>query len=474
MRNLRSELMALALGLMCSTTCFAQDLTMDGLIETESVTVTRDNYRVEHKIDETKLDKELADTDKLIAHIEVQYKAIFTNAERDEADVFRTWEKDRYTAMKQAAASFENRMKELNEKLVAVEALFKVASKERLPREVHIAILERAGHFTRNVTIYNTFVDFGVNRGLRFDTMTPFNELLAKILEPSRTKYVGFPEMILPYARTASVNDSATVEGGVVHERSSLTVTNTVVHFPLDQAKLSEILSQASKEIKKASDAREAILGAGIKETTRYKYRTNRKSIEYECELNVFEETHKPKIIDYVFAMIRLKGLCNELTARLSISKNYVADLNVRSEWKQVQTRFAELATWGDTWIVTYDPWNKVERWFKFFPGGGSFTQRHIFAGMKVLSPTEVAELAARNRRLVEMKNSGMMSSDDVLRLLKSIDYNYRYGKAKDMAPRIYDLTPNNIIRIGETFDYNYRDNWLTFAMKLPNFKSSN
>ena len=474
MKNLKSGLFGLVASLLVVVPAFANDgITMDGLIESESLTITHDNFRVDHKFDGSKLDKELVEADALIRDIGELYRTILTKAERDEVDFFRTWDEERYMAMKRAGASFQNKMKELQEKLTATSSLFKVARNELLPRDVHISILERAGHFVRNVTIYNTFVDFGVSRRLRFDTMTPFDELQADLLEKGKTALIEFPTMFLPRVQeTRASLDANELEGGVVHERSSITVTDTVVHLPLDQSKLTELLAKAEELIKKASDAREHIVGSGAQETTRYGYGRNRTSVEYTCELSVFEDTHKPHIIDYVLAMVELKGYCNELTARLNVSKNFVGDLNIRGDWEKAKTRFAELASWGDAWIVTFDPWNKLERWFKFFPGY-DFSKRHIFSEMMVKTPSEVAREIESARKLRQMRTEGMISADEAIDLLYTMDSAYRLGKAKTMAPRIYDLTTNNVIRIGKTFDSYYRDDWVEYVMGLSNFKGN-
>ena len=471
--NVKRSFFGLVASLLFVVPAFSNGINMDGLIESESVTITRDNFRVDHEFDGSKLDQDLVEADALIKEISETYKTILTKAERDEGNYFRTWDHGRYLAMKRAGASFQNKMKELHEKLTATSALFKVARNELLPRKVHIDILERAGHFIRNVTVYNTFVDFGVNRRLRFDTMTPFNELRADLLEKNKTSHVEFPTMFLPRVQEKRANiDANELEGGVVHERSSVTLTDTVVHLPLDKEKLVALLARAGELVKKASDARENIIGSGSSETTRYKYGANRTSVEYTCTLKEFEDTHKPHTIEYILAMVELKGYCNELTARLNVSKNFVGDLNIRGDWEQVKTRFAELSNWGDSWIVTYDPWNKIERWFKFFPGA-DFSKSHIFSEMMVKSPAEIARDIEVARNLRQLRSEGMFSTDEAIDLLYTMDDCYRYGKAKDMAPRIYDLTTDNAIRIGNTFDKSYRDNWVGFVMELSNFKGN-
>ena len=471
--NLKRSLFGLVASLLVVVPAYSNPLNMDGLIETESVTVTRDNFRVDHQFDGTKLDQELTEADALIKEIGEKYKTILTQAERDEGDYFRTWDHGRYLAMKRAGASFQSRMKELHEKLTAASALFKVARNELLPREVHIEILERAGHFIRNVTIYNTFVDFGINRRLRYDTMTPFNELRADLLEKGKTPHVEFPTMFLPRVQeTRASIDANELQGGVVHERSSVTLTDTVVHLPLDQEKLVALLAKADELVKKATDAREEIIGSGTSEVSRHKYGRSRTSVEYTCELKTFEDEHKPHILEYVLAMVELKGYCNELTARLNVSKNFVGDLNVRGDWEKVKTRFAELSSWGDSWIVTYDPWNKLERWFKFFPGY-NFATRHIFSEMMVKSPAEVAREIEVARNIQHMRSQGMISSQEAIDLLMTMKRSNRYSRAKKMAPRIYDLTTDNAIRIGNTFKLDLQDNWVDHVMTLENYKGN-
>ena len=464
-------LLALALVIQPNV-ALCNHVNMDGLIESESFTYTRDNVRVEHEFDAQNIDKALNKADELTKEVAKLYGKILTNAERDEGNHFRTWDKERYQAMKMAAASFQNRMQELHQELTAASALFKVAFKEKLPREVHIEIIERAGHYIRNVTIYNSYVDFGANRKLRFDTMTPFDEAKADILRDHNISYLDFPTVLLPQAVGAVATGQARANGGLVHERSSLTITSTVVHLPLDMSKLTKLLEGAETAIKKASLARENIVGAGVREITRTLYGRDRKSVEYNCKLDTFEKTHKPHIIDYITSMVELKAYCNELAARLNVSKNYISALNVRGDYEKVKSRFEELSRWGDAWVVTYDPWNRCERWFKFFPGE-DFTKRNIYNEMSVKTPTEVALAREEAQRMHNMRKSGMISTKEAIRLLNTMDVTYRYSKARKLAVKIYDLNTSNAISIGNTFQQFCRDEWVEYVVTLPNFSSN-
>ena len=436
--------------------------TFGGLVEAESVSVSRYNERVPHELDPARIYEHLQRADTLVADIFAEYKNILTKAERDEGKFFRTWDKERYTAMKSASAAFQRKIKELNEELVAVDALFAAARQEALPQQIHIDILERLGHHVRNVTIYNTFVDFGTARKLRFDTMTPMNELTAHLLGAD-VKTMAFPTLYLPSLHeTEAFGDAYTDERGIVHEQRSVTMTDAVLHLPLDEDNLRESLATAKELVEKATEAREKLIASGAKEITRNQFSGRHNSIEYTCKLEDFEGNHKPEIINFTEAMVKLKAHCNDLTARLSVSRNFIGDLNIRSEWEQLSTRFNELTEWGDTWIVTYDPWNKIERWFTFFPGE-RFGSRHLFSDLSVRTPAQRQLELARRR-------SGKFPTSEVISILSALSSGYRYNKAKELAPDIYDLTTANALEISRYLSSSYHKGWLDFVMALPNY----
>ena len=371
-----------ALVIVCAAMCFwvgplaaeFDGLSMyEGLVETESVST--DNTSLSNNFYVNQLDAHIAETDQTIEELGELYRTIVTQAERDEGKFFRTWDRDRYMAMKDAAASFQTKVKALHEKLTSAVNLTEIVRNESLSQDLQIEVMERVAKLVRNVTHYNTLIDFGCNRALRFDNAVPCNELRSHILEP-RTFYIQFPSMFVPFG---------------AEERAT-----EILSLPMEEAKLRALLQQANELVNKALETRESMIASGVKESTRCKYGSRRTSIEYTCKLHTFEETHKPRIVDFVLTMVELKGCTNELTAMLALANNHVDDLDIRVEYEQLRVKFTELANWGDSWIVTYDPWNKTERWFEFFPGE-DFVETHLFSKVTIKSAAEwVREREAR------------------------------------------------------------------------------
>ena len=373
-----------ALVLVCAAMCFLagplaadfEGLSMyDGLNVTESANSNDVGHSSNFYI--SQLDAHIVETDQTIEELGQLYRTIVTQAERDEGKFFRTWDRERYLAMKSSAASFQTKVKTLHEKLSSAVNLIETARNEALPQNLQVEVMESVAKVVRNITHYNTLIDFGCNRALRFDTALPCNELRTHILEP-RTYYIQFPSMFVPFG---------------AEERAT-----EILSLPVDEAKLRALLKQADELVNKASEIRERMIASGVKESTRCKYGSRRTSIEYTCKLDTFEETHKPRIIDFVLTMVELKGCTNELTALLGLANNHVDDLNIRLEYEQLRVKFTELANWGDAWIVTYDPWNRTERWFEFFPGE-DFVKTHLFSKVMVKSAAEwVREREAKRR----------------------------------------------------------------------------
>ncbi len=469
---MKSKVWVIVLTLLLVTPLWAtNDISMDGLIETETVSVVRTNQRYVQKVDIERLDKDLKETDQLLVQVADKYKTIFNNADRDEKLYFRTWDLDQYKAMRTAAVSFASLMKQVEEKLTSLQLLFGNAAKEPLEQEIHRAIWQRAGHFIRNITVYNCYCDFGLNRDLLYETIKPFNELRVKILKADRIGHIDFPPMYRPQMQQHIVgHNTENTREGIVLESSTVAITDVVLHLPFDQDSFTKLLKEAQALAKKAARYKEELLAAGVKEIPRSPYNpAGTNSIEYRGDLSLFHNKHQPKIVEFVISMVTLKGYCNELTARLRVSNNYVNDLNLRCDLQQTINSFQNLCKWGDGWVVTYDAWNKWVRWFKFFPGRTNFARTHIYQEMKMTSAAELYTQAVRQRQQEAMRQSGMLSTDDVIKMLKTLKGYQRLARACKLANRIYDLDSDNVVRIGKCLASKHRDEWITFVSKLPN-----
>jgi len=424
------------------------DVGFEGLTSTYSVTTASDTLRTPSTLDLAKLEGKFSKADKVIEELLKQFEIILTQSETDEGDCYRTWETSRYTKMKSAGAAIERQIKNLAEKIEAITTIFNIAEEETLPQDVYISLMEKYGHMIHLITYHNIFREWGVGRQLRFETAQPFNEKWCHIVEEGRA--IDFPEVFKPaLQRTESLSVVSETEdsrgNALVREQNAMSQNTTIVSMPLSAEVLDDLIAQTAELIDQCQASREQLQANSTEEDRDSIRGYHFDSLEYRGSIDVFENDVKPHCADFIFNMIKLKVLHNEILSRVNLSKNFVTSLNTRSDWQVAEKNFEELCEWGSAWIACFDPWNKLERKYRLLPFD-NFLRTFSFLS------NSVATGAADT---VTTRTGGGVSTQDVIDMLRTMHNSDRFPATRGYLSKIDDLTMSNAVKLSE---YLYMD----------------
>ncbi len=300
-------------------------------------------------------------------------------------------------------------------------------------------MFERHASLLNLITLFNTLTEWGTKKDLRFNTMAPFDQEEALILDPKLIQALAFPE--LPETAKASLFQSVSPDQAALLMREA------------------DVLSRTAEEFK----AQIVSLG-NLEGTNRNKYMMDSQ-----------ENFDRAKASAHTFsvAMTRMKGKRNAVALLVGQSDLLTADPNIAADWMRLKTQLKTLSEWGDTHFIQYDKaFTVIERNHALFP-------------VSKFSQTFLLPLASEKPPVVRTPTqTGTGTGTGTGRTAGRVSYNAAYDMIRDQnrsgklsvtlrtLPLIQGLTTrqlNSIANLNESYD---KDEVISFGLRYVHDKN--
>ena len=429
-RSLVVTMLCLALALPA----LAQEPEFGDLYNTETSTYTRDSVYRKVEIDTENFDAAMFEARELLDGTAADFRSIYLSTEslyRElEGNVaLGHWTKARFAASKTRAAALRAKAAKLAGLMERLNSFF--ATLDVKDREGFAALEGRHAKVVALVTEYNELCAWASTFNLDFDTAEWFDEKDMIVLPRDGNPQLAFP--VLPLRRESGAVAETLREnvegrsGAPLVRRSDTVVVATHKEFrAADHEEVKAVLDSASELAGLADEMRSSILSLADDTADR--------RLSFQKALTVFESQVKPLAVDFALTMLRLKGLRNAAWALLDGSDLMEGDQNTQAGWRELSTRFEDLARWGDGTVLRWNPTPLDQRAFVIF-FRTNFRITNLFHGS---GEVDVATGRTTVEQAVQPLTGDAISVDDAFRLVKSVTGSSR---RRDMCLRVIPRT---------------------------------
>lgn len=330
---------------------------------------------------------------------------------------------------KSLAHTFRAKMLLMKAQVIRVASYFDTRG-HVLTAETAGALASAYGRVIEILTRYNAAVYFGRSSTLRYDTVKPFDEERRDVLERG-FELVVYPRFSRPpaFGKHSAEQRISDIEDG--HGGRSLRVESRVERTVVEPTPFADA-GQVAKDVARLRKALDA--AAEVQSSIDLGAESQGRNLRYGDEVTF--ERLVPPAVSFRTHMTHALAALNAITARIEGTFSMLNDGDVAAELAELQTRFQDLASWGQRHVLDFNtnaPFD--ERSFDLLPG--DFTTKLRFVAPPRLPTTRPVRAEFGRGTGHGGRSIRPMTSDGLLSLVRVEGTN---SSRRDVAIRNMEL----------------------------------